>query len=138
MEGVPGPWGVYLVPGGGRGMYLVPGRGCTWSQGGEGVGVPGPGGVYLVLGVYLVPGGTYPGTPPPVNKMTDRCKNITLPQTSFAGGNKLRVYNVTVIANLPCKIGSAVFTAPNLSFQINSALKWKTENLTFEKKKLLK
>ena len=24
--------------------------------------------------------------PPPVNRMTDRCKNITLPQTSFAGG----------------------------------------------------
>ena len=24
---------------------------------------------------------------PPVNKMTNRCKNITLPQTSFAGGN---------------------------------------------------
>ena len=23
----------------------------------------------------------------PVNRMTDRCKNITLPQTSFAGGN---------------------------------------------------
>ena len=26
--------------------------------------------------------------PPPVDRMTDRCKNITLPQTSFAGGNK--------------------------------------------------
>ena len=25
--------------------------------------------------------------PPPMNRMTDRCKNITLPQTSFAGGN---------------------------------------------------
>ena len=24
----------------------------------------------------------------PVNRMTDRCKNITLPQTSLAGGNK--------------------------------------------------
>ena len=24
---------------------------------------------------------------PHVNRMTDRCKNITLPQTSFAGGN---------------------------------------------------
>ena len=57
-------WGVYLggVPGP-RGV-LVRG-GCTWSQG----GVPGAG----VL--------------PPVNRMTDRCKNITLPQTSFAGGN---------------------------------------------------
>ena len=28
-----------------------------------------------------------PHTPPPVNRMTNRCKNITLPQTSFAGGN---------------------------------------------------
>ena len=45
-------------------------RGCTWS------------------GVCTWSGwGTCPGIPP-VNKMTDRCKNITLPQTSFAGGNK--------------------------------------------------
>ena len=28
--------------------------------------------------------------PPPVNRMTNRCKNITLPQTSFAGGNKIK------------------------------------------------
>ena len=27
---------------------------------------------------------------PPVNRMTDRCKNITLPQTSFAGGKNQR------------------------------------------------
>ena len=33
-------------------------------------------------------GCTCPGTPP-VNRMADRCKNITLLQTSFAGGNKL-------------------------------------------------
>ena len=25
---------------------------------------------------------------PPVNRITDACKNITLPQTSFAGGKK--------------------------------------------------
>ena len=25
--------------------------------------------------------------PTPMNRMADRCKNITLPQTSFAGGN---------------------------------------------------
>ena len=84
--GVPGPGGVYLVggctwsrgggwctwsrggvPGPGGGVYLVPG-GCTWSRG----GVPGPGGVYLVR--Y---------SPPPVNRMTNRCKNITLAKTSF-------------------------------------------------------
>ena len=27
----------------------------------------------------------YWDTPPPVNRITDRCKNITLPQTLFAG-----------------------------------------------------
>ena len=96
LGGVPGPWGctwslgVYLVPGGvpGLGVYLVsggvPGLGgvpgprgvCTWSWG-----------VYLIWGVYLVPGGvpgpggTCPGTSPPVNRMANRCKNITLPQT---------------------------------------------------------
>ena len=30
-------------------------------------------------------------TSPPVNRMTNRCKNITLLQTSFAGGNNLIV-----------------------------------------------
>ena len=74
--------GVYLVtvPGPGgctwyRGIGGVPGPGGTWYQGSG--GVPGPQGVpaqvltheprgYLVLGmgVYLVPGGTCPGTPP--------------------------------------------------------------------------
>ena len=34
---------------------------------------------------------------PPVNRMTDRCKNITLPQTSFAGGNQKKNYNKTVL-----------------------------------------
>ena len=45
---------------------------CTTCQG----GVP-------CLGVYL------PRHPPPVNRMTDRCKNITLPQTSFAGSKNM-------------------------------------------------
>ena len=40
-----------------------------------------------------LPGGVHPHcmlgyTPPPVNRMTDRRKNITLPQNSFAGGDK--------------------------------------------------
>ena len=69
--GVPGPGG---VPGLGRctrshgGWGCTWSGGCTWSQG----GLPGPRGVS--------------GTPP-VNRMTNRCKNITLPQTSFVGGN---------------------------------------------------
>ena len=63
------------VPGAG-GVYLVLQRGYLVLR-----GVPGPREVYL-------PRGTCPGTaPPPVNRMTDRRKNITLPQTSFVGGN---------------------------------------------------
>ena len=49
-----------------------------------------PGGVYP-WGVC--PGGCLPRGVCPlslVNRMTDRCKNITLPQTSLAGGNKGR------------------------------------------------
>ena len=81
QEGVPGlegvctwSWGVYLVQGGVPDLV-----GGTWSQGGApGLGgcVPGPRGVYLVRGgVYLV---RY--FPPPVNRITHTCKNITLPQ----------------------------------------------------------
>ena len=80
--------GVYLVRGGGvpgpRGVYLVPG-GCTWSQGVHLVrgGVPSPRGVYLVpAGLHLVPGGvpgpregTWSGTPP--CGQTHSCKKIT-------------------------------------------------------------
>ena len=89
---VPGP-GVYLVPGG------VPGpRG--------GVPDPGVGGVYLPRGdvpawegctcpgEYLPGGGTCPATPAPVNRMTNRCKNITLPQTSFVGGKNSSIDSV--------------------------------------------
>ena len=35
-------------------------------------------------GVTTLPGSNH--ACPPVNRMTNRCKNITLPQTSFAGG----------------------------------------------------
>ena len=59
--------------------------------GGPGPGGPGPGGV-PGLGGCLVWRGVVSHhalrqTPPPVNRMTNRCKNITLPQTPFAGGN---------------------------------------------------
>ena len=79
-----------LCSGGGCLVPGVPGQRDVWSRGApawsrEGY-LPGPGG-------GLVPGGWYPsmhwGRTPPVNRMTDRCKNITLPQTSFAGGNEL-------------------------------------------------
>ena len=75
-------WGVYLLPG----VYLVPG-GCTWSQR-----------MYL-LELYLVPGDVPAGgegvparwylsryPPPRTEFLTHASENITLPQTSFAGG----------------------------------------------------
>ena len=33
------------------------------------------------------------GIQPPVDRITDTCKNITLPQTSFAGGNHQLIEN---------------------------------------------
>ena len=79
------------VPGAGGGTWS---RGCTWSRG----GAPGPRGVYLVLeggsARYTLPGPDQVHPPdqtrypppgpdqvlPPVNRITDRCKNITLAQ----------------------------------------------------------
>ena len=63
-----------------RVVYLVLG-GCTWSGWGGGTCLGGGG--YLPR--YSLS---------PVNRMTDRCKNITLPQTSFAGGNKATYLDV--------------------------------------------
>ena len=80
------PWGVYLL---GR----VPARECICPGGCtcQGVylprGVDLPGGVPVQGGCTCLWGCTCPGTPP-VNRMTDRCKNITFPYTSFAGGNE--------------------------------------------------
>ena len=68
-------------------------------------GLPNPGGSASCMGSVQPQGGLHPGgvfptvrglhpgvigqTPsPPVNRMIHRCKNITLPQTSFPGGNK--------------------------------------------------
>ena len=61
---MPGPWGCMPGPGG-----------C----------LPGPGLGGCPPGLGGIPACTE--ADPPVNRMTDRCKNITLPQTSFAGGN---------------------------------------------------
>ena len=79
--------GVCKVWGGawsGRGVCLVQGGGVSGPGGG---GVPGPGGVWsgglvcLVRGVCL--SALWDTTPPPVNRMTNRCKNITLATTSL-------------------------------------------------------
>ena len=73
---VPGLGGVYLVPGG---VHALGGCTCswgdTWSWGW---------GVYLVLGGVPALGGCIPACTeadtPPVNRITDPCKNITLAQ----------------------------------------------------------
>ena len=49
------------------------------GSGGRGCMVPGVGGG--------IPSCTE-ADPPHMNRMTNRCKNITLPQTLFAGGNE--------------------------------------------------
>ena len=78
-----------VVPGGGG---LVPGG---WWGSGPGRGVSGPGGVWSQGGVWSRGGGwcVVPGRlvsqhalrqkPPPVNRMTNMCKNITLDTTSL-------------------------------------------------------
>ena len=45
------------------------------------------GGACVTGGVRDRRGACMPHTPPPVNRITDRCKNITFAQTTFAGGN---------------------------------------------------
>ena len=93
-------WGVYLVPGdvccqgdvpcpggGVPGPWGVCSGGFTWSQ-----GMSAARGMYLVLGGVSAPGGCQ--VLPPVNRMTNRCKNITLPQTAFAGSNKVISSNI--------------------------------------------
>ena len=90
---MPGPGGVYLVPGVGTwsgGVHLpggctwsggtcpggyLPG-GCTWSQGGLYL-VPGGGVVPGAGGVYLVPGGVPDQVLPPPCGQTHACQNIT-------------------------------------------------------------
>ena len=76
--------------------------GDAWSRGGlllggGGVG-PGPGGEEGgVISQHAL------RQTPPVNRMTNRCKNITLPQTSFAGGkNMLRQQKDIVLHTCFC------------------------------------
>ena len=44
------------------------------------------------------------GIETPVNRMTHRCKNITLPQTSFAGGKYQGVKKFTLVARLDISV----------------------------------
>ena len=67
----------------GGGFSLVPGGGSPWSRGGG--GSPWSGGVLLGPGGGGSPwsGGVFSREPPPVNRITDTCKNITLATTSL-------------------------------------------------------
>ena len=70
-----------LLPGGGGSPCQVLG-GSAWSRGGpawSGGCLPGPGG-----GGFSLPGpGGVSGQPPPVNRITHTCKNITFATTSL-------------------------------------------------------
>ena len=99
--------GVYLVPGGvcsGRVCtWGVCFRGdvCTWSQG----GVCSKGGVCSWWGGVCFRGGcTCPGTPPLWTKfLTHAYENITLPQSSFVGGNNRLAPREILDPPLSCK-----------------------------------
>ena len=87
--------GVYLVPGGvlspggfaPRGVCLLLGGVCLGGICSRGCliwGVSAPGGMSDPGGVSALGGGSASDMPPsPVNRMTDRCKNITLATTSL-------------------------------------------------------
>ena len=66
-----------------RALTVSPSMLCTGGWGAWSWRVPGLGGAWSGTGIPACN-----EADPPVNRMTDRCKNITLPQTSFAGGNK--------------------------------------------------
>ena len=55
-------------------------------------GVSGPRGGCLPGEGHVCPGGVPRDTHPPVDRMTHTYKNITFPQTLFAGGNKHVTY----------------------------------------------
>ena len=103
--------GVYLP--GGICLVGVPARGYL-PEG----GVPGHSGVPAQgRGVYLPRGCTCPGGVPaqgvpaqvlPPHEQNGRCKNITLPQTSFAGSNNSIVFIENSIASC-CSVDADTF-----------------------------
>ena len=92
--GLPIPGGGFSLLGGGLPvlggvcLFWGEGGGSAWSGGGaacSGGGSPCRGGVCLVRGrgVCLVPGGGPARRTPPMDRITDTCKNITLATTSL-------------------------------------------------------
>ena len=86
---------VGLLPGG----CLLPGEGGLPAGGFPCQGGSFPGGC-LLLGGCLLPGGSPWWETPSVNRMTNRCNNITLPQASFAGGNYMVTEQKSKLTNI--------------------------------------
>ena len=63
-----------------------------------------------------------PRVPPPMNRMTNRCKNITLPQTSFAGGDKYITLSVIPLAMQLVKKSAAM---SNLVVRTGATFRWR-------------
>ena len=84
------PLGVGLETPLGVGLEIPPGVSLETRPGQTPQFPPGcgPGNLQGLLGYHLQ---CMLGYHTPMNRMTDRCKNITLPQTSFAGG-KNRIF----------------------------------------------
>ena len=109
LGGLLGPGGVSMVPGGfslpgglpGLGGLLGPG-GSPWSQGGSPCqgGLLGPGGSAWLGGVCLVLGG-FSGDPP-VYRITDTCKNITLATTSLRPVIRVRLTSNYIVRKPLC------------------------------------
>ena len=80
--GSPSSWGGWVLhPAGG--ILLPAGGGVLHPAGGVLLPVGGSGFSIQLGGVLHPAGGGSPCQTPPVNRMTDRCKNITLAKTSF-------------------------------------------------------
>ena len=84
----PGGGGWWSASGGSESRGVCIGGGSAW----EGALHPGGVGGGAASGGLPDPPYAYRGgqTPSPVNRMTHRCKNITLPQIPFAGGKNIQ------------------------------------------------
>ena len=110
VPGVCGPGGVSggIWSRGVSGPGGLPARGGVWSRGVSGPGgLPTGGGCVWYQGGCLVPGGfSLPGggspywRPPPVNRMTNRCKNITLATTSLRPATMLTKHFLNILQGM--------------------------------------
>ena len=86
------PWGGVCPT-----AWVCIGRVCIWGESAFRRVCPTP------EGLHLGGGSASGGPPPPVNRMMHRCKNITLPQTSFTGGKNTTQHSYL---NTPVNVAS--------------------------------